>query len=224
MLRRTCVIALAGAAVAGCSFTPPQRTPATWLDERWGGVTQQELDNSCGLASLVTIMHHHFGEEITERDLLTYYLASTEAEAIAEAMRSGLSLLELDRLAHGRGFATRRAMFTFDELARITQFAPVLVYLDVAGFRHFAVVRGIGEHEVLLADSSRGNVRYSHEAFMGEWRAPDSLLDQWERPGGLVLFREGDAVEAMIGTLLSTPVSSTPESFYTLRRGMLLGR
>lgn len=201
----------------GCGYTPPPDTPATWHEARWGGVTTQELDNSCGLASLVTIMRFHFGDDITERQLLEDYLANTESAAVALAMRQGLSLLELERLAQRQGYQVRRAMLSLKKLAELAQFAPVLVYLNVDGFRHFAVVRGISEKEVLLADSSRGNVRYSRAQFLREWRAPESIAAEWEHPGGLVLFRDGTSD----GELLTTPDGRSPTSFFSLRRDML---
>ena len=71
----------------GCAFQPLPDTPLTWYDERWGGVTEQELDNSCGLASLRTVMHHHFGADITERALVKRYLETQNEKVIARAMK-----------------------------------------------------------------------------------------------------------------------------------------
>ena len=34
--------------------------PWTWEEVRFGGIVEQGLDNSCGLASLLTIMRSHF--------------------------------------------------------------------------------------------------------------------------------------------------------------------
>ena len=208
---------------AGCSFHPPPDTPLTWYDERWGNVTEQELDNSCGLASLHTVAYYHFGHEITERELLARYVETQSGEAIARAMKEGVSLLELEQLAQSFGYQTRRGILSLDELARVVSFAPVIVYLEVGQFRHFAVVRGISETEVLLADSSRGNVRYSREAFFAEWKVPEEFRDRWKTPGGLVLFKNGNEHEH-VSTFLKTLDSRTPESFFTLKRSLMLGR
>ncbi len=210
-------------ACAGCGFHPPPGTPLTWYDERWGNVTEQELDNSCGLASLRTIAYYHFGHEISERELLTRYVETQSNEAIARAMKEGVSLLELEHLAQSFDYQTRRSMLSIDELARVVSFAPVIVYLEVDRFRHFAVVRGMSKTEVLLADSSRGNVRYSREAFLAEWKVPEEFHDRWKTPGGLVLFKNGNEHEH-VSTFLKTLDSRTPESFFTLKRSLMLGR
>jgi len=204
----------------GCAYEPTSDTPRTWYDERWGGVTEQELDNSCGLASLRTIMHHHFGADVTERALVERYLQTQSEQAIARAMKEGLSLMELEQLAQLYGYQTRRSMYTYDELRHVVTFVPVLVYIEVERFRHFAVVRGMSDTEVLLADSSRGNVRYSREAFLREWRVPTELKGKWEHPGGLALF-SGQGVKD--GALLRHVESDIPLTLQTLRRSIIIG-
>lgn len=202
----------------GCGFNPPPDTPQTWYDERWGNVTEQQLDNSCGLASLRTIMLYHFGDSITEPDLLARYFEKNKDEVLVRAMKEGVSLLELEGLAKSFGYQTRRSMFSLNELMRVVSFAPVLVYLQVGKLRHFAVVRGMSETEVLLADSSRGNVRYSREDFANEWQVPEEFQSQWQHPGGLVLFKDSQHVS----TLLKTLSVDVPESFIALRRSLVL--
>lgn len=206
---------------AGCGFHPQPDSPLTWYEERWGGVTEQELDNSCGLASLRTIMLYHFGDSVTERDLLARYLKTNSNEVLVRAMKEGVSLLELDALAKSFGYQTRRSMFSIDELMQVVSFAPVLVYLNVGKLRHFAVVRGMSKTEVLLADSSRGNVRYSREEFSNEWRVPEEFRSKWQHPGGLVLFKNGDGNER-ISSLLKVINPNVPESFIALRRSQIL--
>lgn len=193
--------------------------PATWEEVRWGGIVRQELDNSCSIASLVTVMREHFGDtRYDERNLLKKYIEMTAEETLLVAMKDGLSLLELEKLAQSVGYTTRRQMFTLEELERIVQFVPVIVYLEIGRFRHFAVVRGVDEREVWLADSSRGNVHHTHEQFLSEWRTPKDLQDQWKHPGGLIVVRsEGD----FILKLLKEPQSINPPSLRELRRHML---
>lgn len=77
----------------------------TWDDVRWGGIVAQELDNSCGLASLLTIMQGHFGDmRYNEKTLLKEYFENADESDIAQAMSNGLSLLELEHLAKSIGY------------------------------------------------------------------------------------------------------------------------
>lgn len=216
---RVLLLCLLLAGCAGEHLSNPE-APRTWYEERWGEVAQQELDSSCGLASLVTIMRFHLDDTgVSERTLLSHYIDSSSAEELAFAMQNGLSLLELEQLAQGMGYITRKVMLSFEDLGKVVLLRPVLVYLDISGQRHFAVVRGISERDVWLADSARGNVRYSHATFLKEWRVPSELQDKWSRPGGMVLFRDGEVV---LEDFLKEPDTSTPPAFQSLRRELIL--
>jgi uncharacterized protein len=210
-----CVVALFMMFVS-CASIPS--TSQTWQDERWGGVKQQTLDNSCGLGSLLTVMHHHYGDSrFDERALLAKYIEHSSEDELLVAMRKGMSMLELEYLGRSVGYKTIRHMFTLDELERMVSVVPVIVYLEIGELRHFAVVRGVNKESVWLADSSRGNVYHSREQFLEEWRTPESLRDQWSRPGGLIIMRKGGKFAL---NLLKEPQSAIPPAFRELRRQM----
>ena len=51
----------------------------------------QELDNSCGIASLATILHYHLHDERwDERGLIEQFMRRASTEELAEAMKKGL--------------------------------------------------------------------------------------------------------------------------------------
>lgn len=195
---------------------------ATWDEERWGEIEAQQLDNSCGLASLLTIMRYHFGDmRFDERALLAKYVDRASDEALQRAMHDGVSLLELEALAQSVGYKTVRKMFTLEELERVVTIVPVLVYLEIGDLRHFAVVRGINEEIVWLADSARGNVYHSRKQFLTEWRTPEIFRKEWTYPGGLIVMGQGEEFNL---ELLKEPTSKIPSSFFELRRQMVIGR
>lgn len=191
----------------------------TWLEERWGEVVPQTLDNSCSLASLVTVMHHHYGDyRYDEMGLLRQYIEIASEEELKEAMLNGLTLFELEVLARSIGYTTQRLLLSIEQLEKAVTFVPIVVYLEVGGARHFAVVRGMNGKEVWLADSSRGNVYLSHKEFLSEWQTPRSHRDRWERPGGFMLIRrESETQEGF----LREPSNALPPSFRELRRQMI---
>jgi predicted double-glycine peptidase len=47
--------------------------------------------------------------------------------------------------------------------------APVIVFIQAGGYKHFAVLRGVSWRRVYLADPARGNLRMSLERFLDEW-------------------------------------------------------
>lgn len=194
----------------------------TWDEERWGEIEQQQLDSSCGLASLLTIMRHHYSDNrFDERSLLGAYISMASDEALKKAMRNGLSFIELEGLARSLGYAVMRKMLTLDALERVVAFVPVLVYLEIGALRHFAVVRGAGKEMVWLADPARGNVYHSRKQFLSEWRVPEALRHEWKNPGGLVIIHPSYPARS---AFLASPPHGFPPSFFALRRQMLLGR
>lgn len=190
--------------------------PWTWEEVRFGGIVEQGLDNSCGFASLLTIMQTHFGDErYDERQLLKKYMEEANETEIAESMRNGLSLLELEKLTQSIGYTTAKKVLTLNDLERLVSFVPVLVYLEVGKFRHFAVVRGINKESVLLGDPSRGNVEYSRDEFMSEWK---TLKGYPAKTGVALIIMKNEGVFPQ--KLLKEPSSDNPPSFIEMERQM----
>lgn len=190
--------------------------PWTWDEVRFGGIVEQGLDNSCGFASLLTIMQTHFGDErYDERQLLKKYMEEANETEIAESMRNGLSLLELEKLTQSIGYTTAKKVLTLNDLERLVSFVPVLVYLEVGKFRHFAVVRGINKESVLLGDPSRGNVEYPRDEFMSEWK---TLKGYPPKTGVALIIVKNEGVFPQ--KLLKEPSSDNPPSFIEMERQM----
>lgn len=199
-------------------FVPAYGSDAyTWDEVRFGGIVEQGLDNSCGLASLLTIMRTQFGDmRYDEASLLKNYMETASEKSIADSMKNGFSLLEMERLATSLGYATSKKVLSFEELERLVAFVPVLVYLEVGKLRHFAVVRGIQKNIVLLGDPSRGNVEYSREDFLSEW---GKLKGVPQKKGvGLILVRSG---ETSARKLLKEPGTEEPLSFAEMQRQLI---
>lgn len=192
----------------------------TWDDERWGEIVQQGLDNSCGFASLLTVMKYHYGDErYDEKSLIGLYVTKASEKDLARAMKDGVSLLELEKLVQGVGYVTNRQLLTLPQLEQIVSFVPVLVYLEIGTYKHFAVVRGISADTVWLADPSRGNVYHRKEDFLAEWKAPASLKGPQSLPGGLIILRKGGKHALK---LLRDPSEGLPEVLHQLKRELIL--
>lgn len=144
---------------------------------RWQGVVKQDLDFSCGIASVATILKYHFGdEEVTEKDLLQGFIKKLSEQELNEVFEKGASLAQLGDLLLDRNLVIRNWRLEIDGLRKLTKVLPAIVYLETPDFRHFAVVRGVSEYQVLLADPSRGNVKLSIDGFLKEWQGRRALL------------------------------------------------
>jgi uncharacterized protein len=186
----------------------------TWDEVRFGSIVEQGFDNSCGLASLLTIMRSHFGDERYDEQLLfKRFLEDASETALVESMQKGLSLLELQKLAQSIGYETKKASLSMAELEQLVTFVPVLVYLEIGRFRHFAVVRGTAPDLVLLGDPSRGNVEYSRHEFLSEWK---TAKEYPEKDGAalIIVRREG----VFNQKLLKEPDAYEPKSFIEMWR------
>lgn len=139
----------------------------TWKDVREHNVVMQRFDYSCGAASLATLMRYYFEDNVTERAVLKDIIGQlTEAE-FEDRKKRGLSLLDLKNYAERRDYQAAGVELKFSALPQLT--GPVLVYLETDGYKHFAILRGVREDRVFLADPWRGNLRMPVSRFAKEW-------------------------------------------------------
>jgi uncharacterized protein len=79
----------------------------------------------------------------------------------------GYSLLDLQQAARLKGYQAAGFKLTVEQLTQLA--APVIVFVQPMGYKHFAVLRGVDRGRVFLADPVRGNLRMSIGRFLAEW-------------------------------------------------------
>ncbi len=146
--------------ICGFSLAHSQPLPAqNWKQAfRDKDVIKQSLDYSCGAAALATLIHH-------------YYLKDTSEQEIMELMGKGnerTTFSELQEVLPKLGF--KSAGFEVEWRALVALKTPVIVYINHFDEGHFAVLRGIDDTHVWLADPSQGNRIYRKEDFLKLWR------------------------------------------------------
>lgn len=160
----------------GCASSIKKR-PAenirTWKEMREQNVIMQQFDFSCGAGSLATLMNYYFQDNVTEKQLIKDIFELLPEDVKNNRREHGLSLLDLKRLAEHRGYLAYGVNLQPYSLFKIDR--PVIVYLETADYKHFAVFRGVKENRVFLADSSRGNIRMPMNRFLGEWKGRMAL-------------------------------------------------
>lgn len=156
----------------------------SWKSLRDARVVKQDLDYSCGAASLATLLNEFYGQNFTEKHLLE---AMDKGELRASFHDMKMALLKF-------GFHSVAITTSYEELAKIK--IPVIVYLKHRKSEHFSVLRGIDSKTVLLADPSLGNRTYSREQFLSMWRTR-SDVDRPELEGKFLAVRwqDGRTVE-----------------------------
>ena len=139
----------------------------SWKDRRDAQIVKQDLDYSCGAASLATILNGFYGKAVTEEEIL-------KAMNKEDGMASFADMAAvLPRLVTSGSFKGPGLALSFAQLQKIK--IPAIVYLRYRGNDHFSVLRGISEDTVWLGDPSWGNRRLSTHQFLQMWETRDDL-------------------------------------------------
>ncbi len=148
----------------GLRIEIPLKSMKDLRDQR---LVKQRFDYSCGAAALATVLRYGFGDEVTERDILTELFDLLPEDEEGLRRKEGFSLLDLQHVAQARGYKAQGFRLEPQYLAKLG--GPVIVFIEPRGYKHFAVLRGVRGDRVYLADPSRGNVRMPAYRFLDGW-------------------------------------------------------
>ena len=140
-------------------------------DQRDQNLVKQRFDFSCGAAALATMLRYGFADAVSERQILIDLFTGLSDDDKRTVERTGFSLLDLQRVASGRGYMAEGFRLEPGQLRLLG--GPVIVFIEPRGYKHFAVLRGIRGDRVYLADPSRGNIRMSMDTFLDSWLQDD---------------------------------------------------
>lgn len=129
----------------------------SWKAQRDFGIVKQDLDFSCGAASVATLLNNFYGQNLTEEEVLNK-MDKTQMRA---------SFDDMQRIMPELGFEAKGYALPFEQLAQLK--IPVIVYLKYRKTDHFSVLRGINGDTVWLADPSLGHVSMSRAQFLDAW-------------------------------------------------------
>lgn len=145
----------------------PGYVPVRSLQEiRTEGVIIQRWDNSCAAAALATVLTYGFDDPLAERDVAKGMLGRTDPVKVK--VRGGFSFLDMKRFVESRGYeGTGYGNMRIEDLLRYQ--SPILP-VEVHGYPHFVVFKGVKGDHVLLADPSFGNRSLSVKRFLQAWQ------------------------------------------------------
>ena len=134
-------------------------------NRRFDSVMRQQYDFSCGSAAVASLLSFHYQDRVTEHDVFIEMLALADEQKVRQ---HGFSMLDMKRYLEARGYKAdgfRMPLAGLKEKVRL----PMIVLLDIEGFRHFVLIKGISDDEVLVGDPARGLRVYSHSRFSEYW-------------------------------------------------------
>lgn len=133
----------------------------SWKTLRDANVVKQDMDFSCGAASLATVLNEFYGLSLTEQQILK--------DMNKQDMMANFE--DMAKVVKRYNFKSGGLALSYDQLAKLT--VPVIVYLQYRGLDHFSVLRGISNAYVQLADPSWGNRIVSKQQFLAMWETRD---------------------------------------------------
>ena len=156
-------------------FTRVGKRVKSMLELRREKVIIQNLDFSCGAAALSTVLRYGYGEDTSERELISmiFVFGQTPEKGVKKYFkRQGFTLLDLKRAARAKGFpSVGYKGMTLDELVETLEQdrLPILVPIRPMGYNHFVVVKGVLGNRVYIADPAFGNKTMTISQFTDTW-------------------------------------------------------
>jgi len=146
---------------AGGSYTI---SVTSWRDIPFRTVVRQQYDYSCGSAAVATLLLHHYGLDVREAQVFQSMYARGDQERI---QRVGFSMLDMRAYLERIGFQADGLRLSLDRLATLG--VPAIALITHDNYRHFVVVKGVSDTEVLVGDPTFGLQRYSRAEFEQVW-------------------------------------------------------
>jgi uncharacterized protein len=166
----------------------------------FANIVRQHTDYSCGAAALATILRYGYHLDVDENVVIDGMLGVADPVLVKQR---GFSMLDIKHYVEllglrGRGYRV--------DTARLRSLrVPVIVLMDVRGYRHFVVLKGVHDDQAELADPILGNRSMPLDGFMKAWPSHvlfvvigsdfdkhTALLQPADRPSARSLFaRQG---------------------------------
>jgi predicted double-glycine peptidase len=168
LLALTCVAELAAEEMNFGNLLPGgasvRKSVLSMRELRYVNLVQQRTDFSCGAAAVATILNYAYGRSMTELEVIQGMLEVSDPDLVREA---GFSMLDMKRYAEKLGMRARGYEVKEQVLERIK--IPVIVLLDMKGYKHFVVLKKTAEERVYVGDPALGNRIMAKADFLPAW-------------------------------------------------------
>lgn len=139
-------------------------TVMSWWEIPFRTVVRQQYDFSCGSAAVATLLSYHYRRPTPERVAFAQMWKSGDQALIRKV---GFSMFDMKSYLESAGFRAAGYRLGEEGLRKLKR--PAIVLLDLKGFKHFVVVKGLRGDRVLVGDPMLGLNEYSFADFMKVW-------------------------------------------------------
>ena len=125
---------------------------------------RQRYDFSCGSAALATLLSSGYEDAVSEG---TVFQKMYEAGDKDRIRKQGFSLLDMKMYVESEGYQADGYRMPLEKYAELG--VPAITVLNMKGYKHFVVIKGMTEKEVLLSDPSAGTIVLPRSEFETMW-------------------------------------------------------
>lgn len=129
-------------------------------EARFQTIIRQQFDFSCGSAALASLLTFHYERPTTEHEVFVSMYEAGDQEKIQQ---QGFSLLDMKVYLARQGLTADGFQMTLDKVAEVG--VPVITLINLGGYRHFVIVKGVRDGEVVVGDPAFGVRIYKVEVF-----------------------------------------------------------
>ncbi|WP_143424246.1 C39 family peptidase [Geoanaerobacter pelophilus] len=165
MLQSVPTPVMAGRVLVPGAFLGGINVPVASMKElRFKRTVQQQYDFSCGSAALATLLTYHYDDRVSEDEVFVAMFDHGDKEKIR---REGFSLLDMKMYLERRGYQADGYRIGLEKLEKVG--IPAIALVNIRGYRHFIVVKGVTKQMVLLGDPAQGARTVPREEFERWW-------------------------------------------------------
>lgn len=133
-------------------------------ERRFAHLVEQKTDFSCGAAALATILRQAYQLDVDEAFVIRGMLLKADPNLVRT---QGFSMLDMNVYLESIGMRARGYRVPPASLEKLA--IPVIVLLDVRGYKHFVVLQRTYRGHMYIGDPVLGHKRYTQEDFLKGW-------------------------------------------------------
>ncbi len=136
----------------------------SWWELPFRSIIRQQYDFSCGSAAVATLLTYHYDRPTPEKAAFAQMWKTGDQKAIRKV---GFSMFDMKGYLQSAGLRAEGIRLGKTGLVKLSR--PAIVLLDLKGFKHFVVVKGVRNGRVLVGDPMLGLNQYALDDFMKVW-------------------------------------------------------
>ncbi|MCC6915807.1 C39 family peptidase [Nitrosomonas sp.] len=136
----------------------------SFAERRFNTVYRQQFDFSCGSAALASLLTFHYDDTVNEQSVFIDMYQNGDQEKIK---REGFSMLDMKLYLERRGYRSDGFKINLDQLWATGN--PAITIINLNGYMHFVIIKGVDEEKVLLGDPAMGVKSMDRTEFEKIW-------------------------------------------------------